>query len=123
VALVVGIFSGWAAVQIARNNPYAYYTTPTAGQLFWAFLVAFVLSGLGTFAGLFVVAALLGTLFKRDPMGYLRKDIDLFEIHDIQSMALSVHKAMLSAADRAGIDVKLLRAKQGYTTGRSSRVI
>lgn len=121
LALVVGVFAGFGAVRAASFLA-AYAPSPTL-VLVGAFLGAFISVGLGTFFGVFIAVAILSLIFRRDALAFFRKDIDLFEVHDITSMELSVHKALLRAADKAGIDSKLLRAKEGFTTDRDKRVI
>lgn len=121
IALVVGVIAGFGAVRTA--SIFANYTSSPSLVLAGAFIGAFISVGLGTFFGVFAIIAILGFIFRRDTLAFFRKSIDLFEVHDITSMSLSVHKALLRAADKAGIDSKLLRAKEGFTTDRDKRVI
>jgi hypothetical protein len=118
IPLVIALFAGLGAAFTLRSNLFALIFGGIA-----AFLAAFFAVGIPTTAGVFVALALLGWIFKRDPLAFFRKEIDLFEAHDIQSMSLSVHKALMHAADVAGIDQKLLREKREFVTGRDKRVI
>jgi hypothetical protein len=137
VAVLVGLIGAMVGFTIARRpiTSYVYpsyggyyggYSQPASASpmtVFWLTVGFFILFAFWTFFWLFVVGAILGWIFKRDPLGFFRKEIDLFEAHDVQSMALSVHKALMRAADRAGIDQKLLREKRDFITGRDKRVI
>ena len=129
----VGAYFGYAAARSPFTSylsagysgyyGYGQPASPSPMTVFWGVVGGFVVFAFWTFIWLFVAGAILGWIFKRDPLGFFRKEIDLFEAHDVQSMALSVHKSLMRAADRAGIDQKLLREKRDFVTGRDRRVI
>lgn len=120
LALIVGAFAAWGAVNFAKAHAAA-----TTGVLVGTFVGTFLAAAVFTVFACLAMGVFLGLASRGDPLALLVKRIDFFEGHDVQAMVLSVHKAMRAAADRAGVDVTLLRAKDEFRVerGRRGRVI
>jgi len=69
------------------------------------------------------LVAAAGYFLKNDPLYFFYVEPNLFDVEDIAAMNQSVHKSVLRALDKAGIDTKLLRPKQEFTTGRHGEKI
>lgn len=70
------------------------------------------------FFGVFVVESFLlllaGYFAKGNPIAYFFVEPNVFDADDIAAMSLSVHKSILRALDKVGIDSALLRQKVGF---------
>ncbi len=117
IGIVVGAIAGLLTTHIAKLSGI------TTLPLTLAFVGAFLVAGLIGVVACCILGALFGSVTVGDPQALFVKQIDFFEAHDVQAMALSVDKALRAAADKAGINAALLRAKGEFRTGRRGRVI
>lgn len=62
--------------------------------------------------------AFVGRLLKGNSSAYFFVEPNLFDAEDITAMSLSVHKMLLRALDKEGIDTSQLRLKQSFKGGR-----
>lgn len=62
--------------------------------------------------------AFLGRVLKGNQVAFFFIEPSLFDADDITAMSLAVHKSLLRALDKEGIDVKQLRLKQSFKGGR-----
>lgn len=81
---------------------------------FMFFLFSFVLI-LSLITGLLIF---FGRVFKGNSAAYFFIEPNLFDAEDITAMSLSVHKMLLRALDKEGIDTSQLRLKQSFKGGR-----
>jgi hypothetical protein len=117
IGIVVGTIAGLVVTDAAKLHGV------TTLPLTLAFVGAFLGFGFGSIVATLILGSLLGVVTSGDPQALLFKQVDFFEAHDVQAMALSVDKALRAAADRAGINVSMLRAKGSFHTGGHGRVI
>jgi hypothetical protein len=94
----------------------------------WTGRTGFNFSGwIAAIIGLSVLFALLvagvGLVLKRNPLAFFIKELDAFDADDIAAMTLAVHKSLLQAVDKVGIDIHLLRMKEQFRGGRRDRLI
>jgi hypothetical protein len=120
LALAVGAIAGW---QAASGIVRLYGGQAPLNAVLLGFVGAFLLAGLFSAGSVIFATLALGWLLRGEPLAFFVKDIDLFEAHDVQAMVLGVDKALRNAAEKAGLDVKLLRAKENYRVGRRGRII
>jgi hypothetical protein len=73
--------------------------------------------------GLGLLVSIAGRVVKNNPMAFFMTSIDEFISDDITAMMLAVHHSVLQSLDIIGIDRKVLRVKEHYTTGARNRVI
>jgi hypothetical protein len=85
----------------------------STNSFFWAML-SFVL--FGALAAAFV--GFLGRMLKGSSVAFFFIEPNLFDAEDITAMSLSVHKSLLRALDKEGIDTSQLRLKQSFKGGR-----
>jgi hypothetical protein len=81
-------------------------------------LLGWILTVLGTTAGLIVLLFIIGLLFKKSALYFITIQPNLFDAEDIAAMSLSVHRSVLRALDNTGIDTSKLRLKSKFTGGR-----
>jgi hypothetical protein len=71
------------------------------------------------FAGILSTLIILGYYLLQDPLYFLTVHPNRFDADDIVAMSQSVHKSLLKALDKIGIDTSRLRLKQDFK--RASR--
>ncbi|MCH7662830.1 MAG: hypothetical protein IH859_03055 [Chloroflexi bacterium] len=78
-----------------------------------------------TFAIFAVEASILlvaGYFLKSSPLGFFFIEPNVFDADDITAMSLSVHKSVLKALDKVGIDSALLRRKEEFRRKRGETI-
>ncbi len=93
------------------------------GELIRADLIGIIPDFLGALVVVTALFLVAGLVFRGEVQGFFRKRIDLFEADDIAALMLVVDKSIRKAADKVGIDKKLLRPKEGFKAGESNRLI
>lgn len=73
--------------------------------------------------GLFWLLSQYSEIVKGDPRAIFYKEASLFDQEDMVATNLSVHKSLLQALDKVGIDLKELRLKQNFNAGANDTVI
>lgn len=69
------------------------------------------------------IVSLAGRVMKGDNSAYFFIEPSLFDAEDITAMEFSVHKMLLRALDKEGIDTSQLRLKQSFKGGRKNEDI
>jgi hypothetical protein len=82
------------------------------GNFFLAIAAFIIITG-----GLLWLLSQYSELVKGDPQAIFYKEASLFDQEDMVATNLSVHKSLLQALDKVGIDPKELRLKQNYNAG------
>lgn len=95
-------------------------TTTAVGFSPITFIIGLVVGFLGWLVGIALFVAVLSFLFRRNPLAFFVKDADLFELHDVEGLVLSVHKALYRSIEAAGIDTSTLRKKDAFKSNTSS---
>jgi len=73
--------------------------------------------------GLLWLLSQYSQIVKGDPKAIFYKEASLFDQEDMVATNLSVHKSLLQALDKVGIDLKELRLKQNFNAGANDTVI
>ena len=77
-------------------------------------------------AGFFIILIFVipvGIILKQNILAFILKEPSLFDKEDIAAMSLTVHKTLLRALDKAGIDKSRLRLKGVFKAGRRGEEI
>lgn len=82
-----------------------------------------VFSLIFTFILILGMIAFAGRAIKNDSLAYFFIEPTVFDADNIASMNLAVHKALLRALDKEGIDTSQLRLKQSFKGGRKNEDI
>jgi hypothetical protein len=139
VALVIGLAALWSvlvavltmigisrlgqACQTYNGRTICYATGIDTGALIRADLIGVIPNFLISAVVITLFFMALGTFIKGHHLWYFVKGIDLFEQHDIGALILVVDKTLRKAADKVGIDTKILRAKERFSAGSPARLI
>lgn len=65
-----------------------------------------------------IIVGIAGLLFRRDFLGFFFIEPNVFDADDIVAMGLAVHKSVLKALERVGIDATMLRSKPEFQSKR-----
>jgi len=80
------------------------------GTVGWAFFLS-ILVGIAGFA------------VRGNPLAFFFKEMDAFDADDVGAMTLAVHKSVLLALDKVGINTHAIRLKEQFRAGSRERLI
>jgi len=84
-------------------------------------VISVVTLGLGVF--LFPVIAVAGQVMKNNWLAFFATTLDEFLKDDVAAMIMAGHHSILQSLDMVGVDRKLLRVKEQFSTGVGNRLI
>ncbi len=70
-----------------------------------------------------LLVAIISRVFRGNLLALFFKELTFFDAHDIAATGMAVHRSLLNAADRIGIDTHVLRVKEQFQTGPNQRLI